>query len=198
MEWDEINRRIKNGTTIQILADLDGINYNAMVQKIRWHEKKDGKQYITPEMCRPSHRKELLKQMNAGKVSQQSTKDTAERIQEKQIQPETRIPKKCIDCVSFCPGFYCEEFDKDIENVLEAENCQCYYRKNEKTDNVRTMSEPVAKESVDVSPAILIEIKGKIAKLNTEAALLKKMAEEWEKVLALVMNNGKVEVGENV
>lgn len=54
MEWEEISRRLRNGTSVQILADLDGCTYKTMYNRIRQHEKKEGKNYINPEqMKRP-------------------------------------------------------------------------------------------------------------------------------------------------
>ena len=46
MEWDEINRRLKNGTSVQILADLDGVTYKTMYNRIKYYERRDGKKYI--------------------------------------------------------------------------------------------------------------------------------------------------------
>ena len=54
MEWEEISRRLRNGTSVQILADLAGCTYKTMYNRIRQHERKDGKKYIKPEqMKRP-------------------------------------------------------------------------------------------------------------------------------------------------
>ena len=50
MDWPEIKRRLtKEGTSVQILADLEGVPYKTMYQRIKWHERQDGKKYM-PEM----------------------------------------------------------------------------------------------------------------------------------------------------
>lgn len=71
MEWDEINRRLRNGTSVQILADLDGVPYKTMYNRIKYYERRDGKRYMleskprkklgakiiveTPEICQKCH-----------------------------------------------------------------------------------------------------------------------------------------------
>ena len=50
MDWPEIKRRLtKEGTSVQILADLAGVPYKTMYNRIMQHQKKDGVQYLTPE-----------------------------------------------------------------------------------------------------------------------------------------------------
>ena len=50
MDWPEIKRRLtKENTSVQILADLEGVPYKTMYQRIKWHERQDGKKYM-PEM----------------------------------------------------------------------------------------------------------------------------------------------------
>lgn len=52
MKWDEINRRLKNGTSVKILAELDGVDYKTMYNRIRQHERKDGKTYMKESQLR--------------------------------------------------------------------------------------------------------------------------------------------------
>ena len=50
MEWAEIKRRlVKEGTSVQVLADLEGIPYKTMYNRIMAHQVKDGVTYLTPE-----------------------------------------------------------------------------------------------------------------------------------------------------
>lgn len=49
MEWAEIKRRLKNGTSVQVLADLEAIPYKTMYNRIMAHQVKDGVTYLTPE-----------------------------------------------------------------------------------------------------------------------------------------------------
>ena len=54
MDWPEIKRRLtKENTSVQILADLEGVPYKTMYQRIKWHERQDGKKYIQPHQEHP-------------------------------------------------------------------------------------------------------------------------------------------------
>ena len=48
MEWAEIKRRLLDGTSVQILADLNGVTYKTMYNRIMAHQVKDGVIYLTP------------------------------------------------------------------------------------------------------------------------------------------------------
>lgn len=49
MEWAEIKRRLREGASVQILADLNGVTYKTMYNRIMAHQIKDGVIYLTPE-----------------------------------------------------------------------------------------------------------------------------------------------------
>lgn len=50
MEWAEIKRRLtKEGTSVQVVADLEGVPYKTMYNRIMAHQVKDGVTYLTPE-----------------------------------------------------------------------------------------------------------------------------------------------------
>ena len=46
MEWDEISRRLRNGTSVSVLAELAGTTYKNMYNRIRRREHLDGRQYL--------------------------------------------------------------------------------------------------------------------------------------------------------
>lgn len=48
MDWAEIKRRLLDGTSVQILADLNGVTYKTMYNRIMAHQVKDGVTYLTP------------------------------------------------------------------------------------------------------------------------------------------------------
>ena len=52
MDWDEINRRLRNGTSVSVLAELAGTTYKNMYNRIRRREQIDGKQYLKPEQLK--------------------------------------------------------------------------------------------------------------------------------------------------
>lgn len=48
MDWAEVKRRLLDGTSVQILADLNGVTYKTMYNRIMAHQVKDGVTYLTP------------------------------------------------------------------------------------------------------------------------------------------------------
>lgn len=57
MEWNEVKRRLKDGTSVQILADLEGVPYKTMYNRIKQHELKDGVVYMKPEQLNTRRKK---------------------------------------------------------------------------------------------------------------------------------------------
>lgn len=58
MEWSEVKRRLKDGTSVQILADLEGVPYKTMYNRIKQHELKDGVVYMKPEQLNARRKKQ--------------------------------------------------------------------------------------------------------------------------------------------
>ena len=52
MEWEEISRRLRNGTSVSVLAELAGTTYKNMYNRIRRREQLDGKQYLKAEQLK--------------------------------------------------------------------------------------------------------------------------------------------------
>lgn len=48
MDWAEVKRRLLDGTSVQILADLNAVTYKTMYNRIMAHQIKDGVTYLTP------------------------------------------------------------------------------------------------------------------------------------------------------
>lgn len=57
MEWSEVKRRLKDGTSVQILADLEGVPYKTMYNRIKQHELKDGVVYMKPHQLNTRRKK---------------------------------------------------------------------------------------------------------------------------------------------
>ena len=52
MEWEEISRRLRNGTSVSVLAELAGTTYKNMYNRIRRRETLDGKQYLKADQLK--------------------------------------------------------------------------------------------------------------------------------------------------
>lgn len=49
MDWAEVKKRLLDGTSVQILADLNGVTYKTMYNRIMAHQIKDGVTYLTAQ-----------------------------------------------------------------------------------------------------------------------------------------------------
>lgn len=58
MEWSEIKMRLRDGVSVQILADLEGVPYKTMYNRIKQHELKDGVVYMKPEQLNQRKKKQ--------------------------------------------------------------------------------------------------------------------------------------------
>jgi len=58
MEWNEIKMRLRDGASVQILADLEGVPYKTMYNRIKQHEIKDGVVYMKPEQLNKRKKKQ--------------------------------------------------------------------------------------------------------------------------------------------
>lgn len=77
MDWPEVKRRLqKEGTSVQVLADLEGVPYKTMYNRIMAHQQKEGVTYLTPENTKSGPKKKA------------APKKTAKRPEEKQDIPE--------------------------------------------------------------------------------------------------------------
>ena len=89
MEWEEIKRRLKNGATVQIVADLDGVPYKTMYNRIKWHERQDGKTYMTKDQIKQTREKKPDKDPEA--VTVEDVPEIPEGVykNERRLMPET-------------------------------------------------------------------------------------------------------------
>jgi len=68
MEWAEVKRRLtKEGTSVQVLADLEGVPYKTMYNRIMQHQIKDGVTYLTPQNSKGLKRSEEMKNIKRKK-----------------------------------------------------------------------------------------------------------------------------------
>ena len=71
MEWAEIKRRLtKEGTSVQVLADLEGVPYKTMYNRIMQHQIKDGVTYMTPKNTKGMKRSGEMKALKGKKIKE--------------------------------------------------------------------------------------------------------------------------------
>ena len=188
MDFEEIKRRLKNGATVQILADLNGVPYKTMYNRIVYHERKDGCNYMPASSMR------------------QAKKKRAEATEE--IKEASPAPRHCLDCIS-CDAAtsYCEEFCSVLTEDI-AETCQCFYKKAEAykerekkeaaeiyTADLRdSLPADVYTMSHDIPEEITKEIHRKMVEAEMLAAKYRKLADGWRRALEALTSPEAVKV----
>ena len=101
MKWDEIKRRLKNGTSVQVLADLNGVTYKTMYNRIKWHEKQDGITYMPAESLnvkkKPGKKPEKLPEVV------KEPDNIPEGVYTKKAEPRPLVPVSDPEREGLCP-----------------------------------------------------------------------------------------------
>ncbi len=117
MEWAEIKRRLREGASVQILADLNGVTYKTMYNRIMAHQIKDGVIYLTPENTKGLKK---AKAISNTKQAQAKAKEKAvglpEAPEKKPSAPED--PGKLPEVTALMPETM-DEIDRNIEACLQ-------------------------------------------------------------------------------
>ena len=109
MEWEEISRRLRNGTSVSVLAELAGTTYKNMYNRIRRREQLDGKQYLKPEQ---------LKRPYKAQVGRKKAASVSEKIQARVKKGTVDITKyNCDTCANVIarPESYYSSIDGHVE-----------------------------------------------------------------------------------
>ena len=103
MEWDEISRRLRNGTSVQILADLDGVPYKTMYNRIKYYERRDGKRYMPESKPMKAKGATGLEEIQDSEADPEELKPVIipEEVQALPVIPEAirkEIHEKIVEC----------------------------------------------------------------------------------------------------
>ena len=109
MEWNEIKMRLRDGVSVQILADLEGVPYKTMYNRIKQHELKDGKTY-----------------MNASALKARGGRRSTKKPDEKKVtykKPEViEAPKQKIECREVNPVAVIHPSPESVEAINKMED----------------------------------------------------------------------------
>ena len=132
MDWPEIKRRLtKEGTSVQILADLAGVPYKTMYNRIKWHEKQDGVKYLNPTNTKVENRKRKPAAKKAGKLpedvpklseSEKAAGEVAEVMAFMEAVPDgikVEIRRDCPDAVPKLPEVFNAGYKIQPETIDE-------------------------------------------------------------------------------
>ena len=101
MEWEEISRRLRNGTSVSVLAELAGTTYKNMYNRIRRREQLDGKQYLKADQLKRPYK------------AQGGRKKAASVPEEKKKVPDPGPAASHSSNVILCEG--CRHFRPETE-----------------------------------------------------------------------------------
>ena len=128
---------------MQILADLEGVPYKTMYQRIKWHERQDGKKYM-PEM--KTKKKKKAEAEKVGREIVEGLPKFEADTEEKQDIPEdvyTGIPPySCLTCAHRGFNDYSYEF-VCLNNHEYCEGRGCCSDYKEKTIERKLMPETI-------------------------------------------------------
>lgn len=130
MEWAEIKRRLlKEGTSVQVLADLEAVPYKTMYNRIMAHQVKDGVTYLTPENTKGMKKTKAIsdtkqkqakeKEKAAGLPEDMRGQIPAEMVKalaESEKLPE--VPPKVYSSATLTPETM-DEIERNIEACLQ-------------------------------------------------------------------------------
>lgn len=142
MDWAEVKKRLLDGTSVQILADLNGVTYKTMYNRIMAHQVKDGVTYLTPRNTKGLKK---AKAISKTKQAQAREKEKAAGIPEVApvIVTNDYSCKGCAHSMQTSCGLLCE-------NGHECgENCVC--------SDYKTFPAPEIKPSAPEDPGKLPE-----------------------------------------
>ena len=159
MEWAEIKRRLlKEGTSVQVLADLEAVPYKTMYNRIMAHQVKDGVTYLTPENTKGMKK---AKAISETKQKQAKEKEKAAGIPEV-MHVVVTDDYSCISCLhclqSKSAGTFCDLGHECTENCV----CSEYEKWGKTLEKSQDLPEDVPKLPEDIDnetiAAVLIDI----------------------------------------
>lgn len=177
MEWDEINRRLKNGTSVQILADLDGVPYKTMYNRIKYYERRDGKRYMPESTPRKTKGAEIT--VEPPEICQKCHEFVVDR----------NVRGACAfrnDCPKLNESLYVlKKGDTGPEEIQDTGGTRPEFL--EKTLNI-----PEDVQALPVIPeAICKEIHEKIVFCTMKAEEFIALAKGWKRILEQIETEGK-------
>lgn len=153
MDWTEIKIRLRAGASVQILADLNGVTYKTMYNRIMAHQIKDGVTYLTPRNTKGLKKKKTAQksaerpEAMRGQIPAETVKSLAESEKIPEVKPDFMTKKLHI-----------QEEKQDIP---------------EEVYNMRRQLQP---ETIE-------ELKEQYRTCMQLAERYKKQAEDWKKII---------------
>lgn len=199
MDWAEIKMRLRDGTSVDILADLNGVPYKTMYNRIMAHQIKDNVTYLTPKNTRGGMNKSKAisktKQAQAKAKEKKAAQKSAERPEVNPAITEYNCAT-CANVIARPESYSCTDGHIEIEKYCTkghsygGTNICC-------SDYVTSALEPFIKapekkqdipEEVynmrrQLQPETIEELKEQYRTCMQLAERYQKQAEDWKKII---------------
>ena len=166
MDWAEIKMRLRDGTSVDILADLNGVPYKTMYNRIMAHQIKDNVTYLTPKNTRGG--------MQKSKAISKTKQAQAKAKEKKAAQKAAKLPE-------VKPRITFDEagFEEAFEEAYERGRQLAAAIPEEKQD----IPEEVYNMRRQLQPETIEELKEQYRTCLQLAERYQKQAEDWKKII---------------
>ena len=163
MDWAEIKMRLRDGASVQVLADLNAVTYKTMYNRIMAHQVKDGVEYLTPR-----NTKGMRKSKAISKTKQAQAKAKEKKAAQKSAERPEVIP---------------EFLTKKLHIPEEIKNADMVTIKGVRVEGARDIPEEVYNMRRQLQPETIEELKEQYRTCMQLAERYQKQAEDWKKII---------------
>lgn len=183
MDWAEIKMRLRDGASVQVLADLNAVTYKTMYNRIMAHQVKDGVTYLTPR-----NTKGMQKSKAISKTKQAQAKAKEKKAAQKAAERPEVVPvivtndyscKGCAHCMQRNFHLLCK-----MGHKCGGENCVCSdYKPLPAPEEKQDIPEEVYNMRRQLQPETIEELKEQYRTCIQLAERYQKQAEDWKKII---------------
>lgn len=88
MDWAEIKMRLRDGASVQVLADLNAVTYKTMYNRIMAHQVKDGVEYLTPRNTKGMRKSKAISKTKQAQAKAKEKKAAQKSAERPEVNPE--------------------------------------------------------------------------------------------------------------
>lgn len=93
MDWAEIKMRLRDGASVQVLADLNAVTYKTMYNRIMAHQVKDGVIYLTPRNTKGMQKSKAISKTKQAQAKAKEKKAAQKSAERPEVNPDFMTKK---------------------------------------------------------------------------------------------------------
>lgn len=156
MDWAEIKMRLRDGASVQVLADLNAVTYKTMYNRIMAHQVKDGVEYLTPRNTKGMQKSKAISKTKQAQAKAKEKKAAQKSAERPEVKPD--IPE-------------------------EIKNADMVTIKGVRVEGARDIPEEVYNMRRQLQPETIEELKEQYRTCLQLAERYQKQAEDWKKII---------------